>query len=125
MRRTRRRTMYGAAWPDRSLPHRYCRAVAARRTLLEHPFMSFEIFGAFVVFALVALFTPGPNNLMLMASGLNFGLRRAMPHFWGVILGFAFMVLVVGNSSRALTSARLEVNLAAIGAPKIVACWAD
>ena len=36
-----------------------------------------------------------------------------------------FVVLVVGNSSSALTSARLEVNLAAIGAPKIVACCAD
>ncbi|HZP20722.1 MAG TPA: LysE family translocator [Bauldia sp.] len=67
--------------------------------------MSLEIFGAFVVFALVALFTPGPNNLMLMASSLNFGFRRALPHFWGVALGFAFMVLVVGLGLGAVFAA--------------------
>ena len=47
-------------------------------------------------FCAVTLFTPGPNNLMLMASGLNFGFRRALPHMFGVALGFTAMVLGVG-----------------------------
>ena len=58
--------------------------------------MSGELFTALVVFAVVTLFTPGPNNVMLMASGLNFGFRRAIPHLVGVTLGFAAMVLIVG-----------------------------
>lgn len=48
------------------------------------------------LFAVVSSITPGPNNTMLMASGVNFGFRRAQPHLWGVNLGFTFMVLCVG-----------------------------
>lgn len=58
--------------------------------------MSQELLAAFVVFAVATLFTPGPNNVMLMASGLNFGLARTLPHGFGVPLGFGFMVLVIG-----------------------------
>ena len=58
--------------------------------------MSHELLAAFVVFAVATLFTPGPNNVMLMASGLNFGLARTLPHGFGVPLGFGFMVLVIG-----------------------------
>ena len=39
-------------------------------------------------YALVMGITPGPNNLMLAASGMNFGLRRSLPHILGVLLGF-------------------------------------
>lgn len=49
-----------------------------------------------VTFATVTCFTPGPNNAMLMASGLNFGISRTRAHVLGVTLGFAFMVLAVG-----------------------------
>ncbi|MTI09070.1 LysE family translocator [Curvivirga aplysinae] len=45
-------------------------------------------------FVFVASVTPGPNNLMLAASGLNFGLQRTVPHAAGVALGFLFMVLM-------------------------------
>jgi threonine/homoserine/homoserine lactone efflux protein len=55
-----------------------------------------ELLLALALFCAVTLFTPGPNNLMLMASGLNFGFRRGMPHLWGVTLGFTAMVLIVG-----------------------------
>jgi threonine/homoserine/homoserine lactone efflux protein len=55
-----------------------------------------ELWLALALFCAVTLFTPGPNNLMLMASGLNFGFRRGMPHLWGVTLGFTAMVLIVG-----------------------------
>ncbi|MEM8753834.1 MAG: LysE family translocator, partial [Pseudomonadota bacterium] len=46
--------------------------------------------------AFVTSITPGPNNLMLMASGANFGFRRTIPHMLGVALGFVFMAALVG-----------------------------
>ncbi|MGA1576153.1 MAG: LysE family translocator, partial [Burkholderiaceae bacterium] len=49
-----------------------------------------------VLFALVSSITPGPNNMMLMASGANFGFRRTLPHMMGVVLGFTLMVALVG-----------------------------
>ena len=58
--------------------------------------MSHQLILAFVVFAVVMFFTPGPNNVMLLASGLNFGFRRTVPHIAGVTFGFAFMVGSVG-----------------------------
>jgi len=51
---------------------------------------------ALVAFALVSSITPGPNNLMLMASGTNFGLRRTVPHMLGVAIGFTLMIVLVG-----------------------------
>ncbi len=51
---------------------------------------------AFVLFAVAASITPGPNNALLMASGANFGLRRTIPHMTGVVLGFGFMMVCVG-----------------------------
>ena len=47
-------------------------------------------------FCFVTCFTPGPNNAMLMASGLNFGIRRTVPHLLGVSVGFPVMVFGVG-----------------------------
>lgn len=67
--------------------------------------MSQELAAAFVVFAVATLFTPGPNNIMLMASGLNFGWNRTLAHGFGVPLGFGFMVLVVGFGLGALFAA--------------------
>jgi threonine/homoserine/homoserine lactone efflux protein len=58
--------------------------------------MTTELFFAFATFALIASITPGPNNLMLMASGTNFGLVRSIPHALGVSIGFTAMVLLVG-----------------------------
>lgn len=51
---------------------------------------------ALVSFAFVTSITPGPNNLMLMASGANFGVRRTVPHMLGISLGHAVMVILVG-----------------------------
>ena len=51
---------------------------------------------ALLAFAIVTCFTPGPNNVMLLASGLNFGFGRTIPHIIGVAVGFAIMVLLVG-----------------------------
>ncbi|MCB1512905.1 MAG: LysE family translocator [Hyphomicrobiaceae bacterium] len=57
--------------------------------------MTLEWTLAVVTFAVASCFTPGPNNTMLMASGLNFGFVRSVPHVLGVTLGFAVMVLAV------------------------------
>ncbi|MCE7536321.1 LysE family translocator [Aliivibrio fischeri] len=51
---------------------------------------------ALITFAFVGAFTPGPNNIMLMASGANVGFVRTIPHMLGVIFGFAFMLVLVG-----------------------------
>jgi threonine/homoserine/homoserine lactone efflux protein len=51
---------------------------------------------AFILFAAVMFFTPGPNNIMVMSSGLTYGFRRTVPHILGVVIGFAFMVGAVG-----------------------------
>jgi threonine/homoserine/homoserine lactone efflux protein len=53
-------------------------------------------FAASFGFALVSSITPGPNNMMLLASGLNFGFRRTVPHIIGVNLGFCAMLVLVG-----------------------------
>ena len=58
------------------------------------------MFSSFVfplmAFAFVTSITPGPNNLMLMASGANFGFQRTIPHMLGVALGFIAMVFLTG-----------------------------
>ncbi|WOI57324.1 LysE family translocator [Palleronia sp. LCG004] len=48
------------------------------------------------LYAVVTTITPGPNNLMLMASGANFGFARTLPHMFGVTGGFALMIALVG-----------------------------
>lgn len=58
--------------------------------------MNIELVYALAGFAFVSSITPGPNNLMLMASGTNFGFRRSIPHALGVSLGFVLMIIVVG-----------------------------
>jgi threonine/homoserine/homoserine lactone efflux protein len=58
--------------------------------------MSQPLFIAFVVFAAVMFFTPGPNNILLLSSGLAYGLRRSLPHIAGVAIGFSFMVAAMG-----------------------------
>ena len=48
------------------------------------------------LFAISMGITPGPNNVMLTASGVNFGFRRTLPHMLGVALGFPTMVVALG-----------------------------
>ncbi|MDH1659751.1 LysE family translocator [Pseudomonas mosselii] len=57
---------------------------------------SLDLLSAFVLFAFVSSITPGPNNTMLLASGVNFGVRRTIPHALGISVGFMVMVLAVG-----------------------------
>ena len=58
--------------------------------------MSTEILLALAGFAAVTLVTPGPNNMMLLASGANFGYRPTIPHLFGISFGFGLMVVLVG-----------------------------
>jgi threonine/homoserine/homoserine lactone efflux protein len=58
--------------------------------------MSFDLFWAMLIFTLVMTVTPGPNNMMLLASGVNFGFRATMPHMAGITLGFGLMTVLVG-----------------------------
>jgi threonine/homoserine/homoserine lactone efflux protein len=51
---------------------------------------------ALVLFSFVSSITPGPNNFMLMTSGVNFGFRPTLPHLLGVAIGFTLMVGLVG-----------------------------
>jgi threonine/homoserine/homoserine lactone efflux protein len=58
--------------------------------------MSQSLLIAFIVFAAVMFFTPGPNNVMLLSSGLTHGFRRTLPHIAGIVFGMAFMIAAVG-----------------------------
>jgi threonine/homoserine/homoserine lactone efflux protein len=58
--------------------------------------MSLELFFAFIAFAFVTSVTPGPNNTMLLASGVNFGIRRTEPHMLGISFGLMSLVLAAG-----------------------------
>jgi threonine/homoserine/homoserine lactone efflux protein len=58
--------------------------------------MSQPLLLAFVVFAAVMFITPGPNNVMLLSSGLTYGFRRTVPHMAGITFGMGFMIAAVG-----------------------------
>lgn len=58
--------------------------------------MTHDLFLALLGFAFVTSVTPGPNNMMLLASGVNFGFRRTVPHMLGISVGHALMVFLVG-----------------------------
>lgn len=58
--------------------------------------VSADMLLAFSLFAFVTSVTPGPNNIMLLASGVNFGFRATIPHILGIGTGFLFMVVAVG-----------------------------
>lgn len=55
-----------------------------------------ELILPILLFAISASITPGPNNIMLMASGLNFGIRQSIPHLLGVAIGFPLMIVLIG-----------------------------
>lgn len=74
--------------------------------------MSTEAFMALVVFAFVSSITPGPNNFMLLASGVNFGFRRTIPHMLGIGAGFVALLLGVGFGLGALLSAYPQLHMA-------------
>lgn len=58
--------------------------------------MSIELFLPLCTFAAISSITPGPNNTMILASGLNYGFRRSLPHLFGICSGFTFMIFATG-----------------------------
>ena len=66
--------------------------------------MDFPSLISFTLFASVAAFTPGPNNIMLTASGANFGFRRSLPHVLGITFGFCSLLLAAGFGLAGLFS---------------------
>jgi threonine/homoserine/homoserine lactone efflux protein len=78
--------------------------------------MPFDLFLALVVFSFAMAFTPGPNNIMLAASGVNFGFSRTIPHMAGVTLGFAMLLTAcaagLGLIFAAVPSLQLVLKIA-------------
>ena len=58
--------------------------------------MTPELLLAFAGFAFVSSVTPGPNNTMLLASGVNYGFRRTVPHIAGISVGCVVMLILIG-----------------------------
>ncbi|UDL89788.1 LysE family translocator [Mesorhizobium sp. PAMC28654] len=67
--------------------------------------MSLDAFLALLVYAFVTSITPGPNNFMLLASGVNFGFVRTIPHMLGIGIGFLVLLLAVGFGLGAVLTA--------------------
>ena len=57
---------------------------------------TFTLLASIFMFSFATSMTPGPNNLMLLSSGLTFGYKRTIPHIIGVIVGFPLMTICVG-----------------------------
>ena len=81
-----------------------------------------EILLALIGFSLVSSITPGPNNLMLLASGTNYGFVRSLPHMLGISGGFAFLLVCVGLGLGEILEAspRLYLALKFAGAAYLV-----
>lgn len=64
--------------------------------------MDVEYYLGLLAFTFAASITPGPNNLMLLASRLNHGVRRSLPHYFGVAFGILLLTMIVGLGFDAL-----------------------
>ncbi len=64
--------------------------------------MTVELLLAFFTYAFVSSITPGPNNMMVLASGLNYGFKRTLPHIVGIAFGFTFLVFLAGMGLLAI-----------------------
>lgn len=56
-----------------------------------------EYLSSVIIFSISASITPGPNTIMAMASGLNFGFKKSLPLLFGICIGFAAMLFLVGT----------------------------
>ena len=64
-----------------------------------------------ILYVSIVSMTPGPNNLLLAASGANYGFIRTLPHMCGVIVGFALMVVASGFGLRIILNEFPQVIL--------------
>ncbi len=77
----------------------------------------YDFIGPLFVFAFATSFTPGPNVVMLAASGANYGFRSTLPHISGISLGFPVMVIAIGLGLKAVFVAipALQLILKSLG----------
>jgi len=64
--------------------------------------MPLSLLAPLALFSFVGAMTPGPNNVMLASSGLNYGVRRTLPHMAGITLGIMLMLVIAGIGLGAL-----------------------
>lgn len=70
--------------------------------------MTFSALISFIIYSFVTSVTPGPNNIMLISSGISFGFKRTIPHILGIGFGFGLMVTLVGlGIGSILTSSKV------------------
>lgn len=70
--------------------------------------MTFSALISFIIYSFVTSVTPGPNNIMLISSGISFGFKRTIPHILGIGFGFGLMVTLVGlGIGSILTSSKI------------------
>ncbi len=63
---------------------------------MQENFYTLTMIISIITFAFSTAMTPGPNNIMLLSSGLTFGFQKTLAHMFGIILGFPSMVLILG-----------------------------
>ncbi len=85
--------------------------------------MPLDVFLALVTFSIAMTFTPGPNNIMLAASGVNFGFARTIPHMAGVSIGFLVLVLACGTGLGLVFAAVPSLQLALKIAGAVYMLW--
>ena len=78
---------------------------------------------ALLGFSFVSSFTPGPNNVLLWASGATFGFRRTLPHVLGTALGIGLMAIVAGAGIAALVSSVPQLGTAMRLAGSVYLVW--
>jgi threonine/homoserine/homoserine lactone efflux protein len=80
--------------------------------------MSLDLLFPLCTFAAISSITPGPNNAMILASGLNYGFARSLPHLFGITCGFTFMIFATGMGLHAVfeQAPMLQVMLKYAGA---------
>ncbi len=76
----------------------------------------------FFYFLLIAAITPGPNNVMLTASGMNFGYKRTIPHILGIYVGFTVLIMLCAFGIGAAYHAfpQIETILKILGSAYLV-----
>ncbi len=77
----------------------------------------FETLAPYILYCIAMSGTPGPNNIMVMTSGVNFGYRRSLPHIMGVNVGFSLMlaIMALGLGAVFLAVPWLQTGLKVVG----------
>jgi threonine/homoserine/homoserine lactone efflux protein len=74
--------------------------------------MTWNLYIALFAFAGIAAWTPGPNNTILMASGINHGFRQTVPMIFGIGIGFPLMIGIIGLGLGQVFEAYPQINTA-------------